>query len=437
MASSARPSAVLVPVTVQYLEQKVDVAVPAGVPVAELLPGLVAALGRLNADTATQGFRVVLPNGRELTQASSLTEQAVPAGTTLTLAPAGTDVGDARYDDLVEAIGTSVEAAQTPWRRSDSAHLSSYAAVGLFVVAALLVVRGGGGWLGAAALLVGASLLTVATAVVRGISASGATALALTVPLLTGAAAHALTPGHALGLPAVVAGAAVIAGGGAALLLPAPHRSAVSAPLTAGLALVVLGSLVAFAAVPPPRAAGAVAALLALFTLLAPWLGLAQLPARIEGLALVPTAATVDQPDVQRQVEGARAGVLAIRVAAALATIALTPLVATTIPGALLMGAIGIAAMLGTRSLYGRAEVLTGVLGGLLTTLVAGAVIATADPASLPWIAGLAVLIGGFVLASNVISVRLRPGLSRAADALHVVALMAVLPLTALLWEIF
>ena len=56
----------------------------------------------------------------------------------------------------------------------------------------------------------------------------------------------------------------------------------------------------------------------------------------------------------------------------------------------------------------------------------------TATPAALPWLAGVMALVGCFVVAWNVVSQSLRPWLNRLADALHIVALMAVLPLT--LW---
>lgn len=83
------------------------------------------------------------------------------------------------------------------------------------------------------------------------------------------------------------------------------------------------------------------------------------------------------------------------------------------------MACVGFAFLLGTRSLYGRAEVLAGVVGGLVTLVVAGVTSTIAMPGLLPWLVGLTVLVGGFVLAWNVISVGLRPWLTRAADGPH------------------
>jgi hypothetical protein len=174
MTSGSVPAPLaLVPVTVVFSGQRVDMAVPAAVPVADLLPGMAAALGRLNADTATQGFRVLLPSGRELDQAGTLAGQDVSAGALLTLQPDGDAAADARYDDLVEAIGASVDLGRTAWRRGDSVQLSAFSAAGLFALAAGLLLFGGGDPLLTATLAgVGGVLVALAAAVVARIPAS-------------------------------------------------------------------------------------------------------------------------------------------------------------------------------------------------------------------------------------------------------------------------
>ena len=78
----------------------------------------------------------------------------------------------------------------------------------------------------------------------------------------------------------------------------------------------------------------------------------------------------------------------------------------------------------------GLRDLLAGVVGGMLTTLATGAAVDVADPGLLPWLAGLVIVVGAFVLAWNVVEARLRPWLNRLADGVQVVALMAVLPLT-------
>ena len=405
--ASRRSNSTLVAVSVVHAGQRVDMAVPAEVPLAELLPGLVSALGRLTSDAATQGFRVIMPSGRELDQGLSLAGQGVSSGAVLSLEVAGGASGDVRYDDIVEAIGASVDGSRTPWRRGDSVGLSAYSASGLFGVAAALLVLGGADSVVAAIpALVGAGLVGLAAMVLVRLSVvGGAVALTMTVPLLVGAAGFVLAPDS-------------LASGQVAV---------------AGLAALLVGGLGGFASVPLDRAAALAVALVTVTVLLAPWLGLAQIPAHIDAISPAPRGG-IDGRVVAAQLGAADVAVLATRVAAGLVTASLAPLVATTPAGALLMACVGFAFLLGTRSLYGRAEVLAGVVGGLVTLVVAGVTSTIAMPGLLPWLVGLTVLVGGFVLAWNVISVGLRPWLTRAADGLHVVALMAVLPLTLLVW---
>ena len=430
-ASDPVTTGVLVPISVVHAGQRLDLAVPASIPVAELLPGLVAALGRLTADAATQGFRVILPSGRELDQARGLAEQDVSAGAVLTLQTAGGAAADIRYDDLVEAIGASVDSTRTPWRRGDSVHLSAYSAAGLFGVAAALLATGGADPVVAGALaLTGAVLVTLAALVlVRLPVLGGAVALTLVVPALLGAAGFVLTAGPPTQLRLATAGLGAFFGAAATLVLPVRQRAVAAGPMTVGAGMMLHGSLTAFAHLTDQRAGAIVVSSVAVVILLAPWIGLAQVPARIDALALAPRT-RIDAGDVTRQVGTADLAVLSMRIAAGLLTTCLAPLVAVDAPGAALMASIALAFLLGTRSLYGRAEVLAGVTGGMLTIVSAGATVALTTPELLPWLAGLVVVVGGFVLAWNVVSVTLRPWLNRLADALHVLALMAVPPLT-------
>lgn len=435
--SSSRSNTTLVAVSVVHAGQRVDMAVPSEVPLAELLPGLVSALGRLTSDSATQGFRVIVPSGRELDQGQSLAEQNVASGAVLTLEVAGTASSDVRYDDIVEAIGASVDDSRTPWRRGDSVGLSAYSASGLFAVAAVLLVFGGADSLVAAALaVVGAALVALAVVVLVRIPVlGGAVSLALTVPLLLGAAGFALAPEPSATARVAAAGVGVLLGSSASLLLPSRNRAVIAGPIVVGLAALLTGGLAAFAGVSLDRAAALTVALITITVLMAPWIGLAQIPAHIDAIALTPRAG-IDGPTVAKQVGSADVAVLAIRIAAGLVTVTHAPLVASSPRGALLMVSVGLSFLLGTRSLYGRAEVLVGVVGGLATLVVAGVAATVTMPALLPWLVGLTVLVGGFVLAWNVVSVGMRPWLTRAADALHVVALMAVLPLTLMIWGV-
>lgn len=393
---------------------------------------MVRAFGRLNAPAATQGFRVILPDGTELEQSFSLNEQNVSAGAVLTLEAAGVGATDQRYDDLVEAIGVSVSHGRNAWRAENSIQLSAYSASGLFAVAALLLFLGGDrGWITVAVSLVGAVLIGLASWVlVRAGVTGGATALALTVPVMTATAGFTL--GGLVGAPLFGAGLGLAIGAAAGSILPQRVRSVVVAPVIFAVAGVVAAALITLLGLTPQAAASIVVAAATIMVFAAPWIGFAQMPARIEALQLDSTQA-LDGTEVARQVGNADVMVLAIRVSAGVLTILSAPLVAVDIPGSALMGCVGLASMLGTRSLYSKAEVLVSMITGLVTVMAAGVTASMLNPELSWWLTLTVCGVGAFVLAWNVITPQWRPWLNRAANGVQIVALMAVLPLTLLI----
>ncbi|MDO4716149.1 MAG: EsaB/YukD family protein [Propionibacteriaceae bacterium] len=437
MAQSSATLAALTPVTMVHGEQSIDMALPSTVAVAELLPGVVTALGRLNAEAATHGFRVMLPTGKELRQDRSLSAQDVTAGSVLTLEAVGAGVTDLRYDDLVEAIGTSVDANRVAWQRGDSIRLSCYSATALFGVAAsLLIYQDQPSLLSVSIVTTGAVLVALAAAVLVRIPVTGgAVAMALTTSVLLGTVGYAMVPGPATGLRLGAAGLGCLCGAAACLVLPERLRYACVAPLTIGTSLAAVGALTGYLQVPPQRAASLIVTLVALLVLTAPWFGLAQVPARIDALAVQPRT-TIDGEEVRRQVAGADVAALAIRIAAGGLVAGLVPVVAVNPIGAALAVSVGVAFVLGTRTLYGRDEVMAGAISGTVVLVATGITLAVHLPDALAWLAGLMVVVGSFVVAWNVISAAARPWLNRLADMLHLVALLALLPLTALAWGI-
>lgn len=390
---------------------------------------MVRAFGRLNAPAATQGFRVILPDGTVLEQSASLNEQSVSAGTVLTLEAAGVGTTDQRYDDLVEAIGVSVSSSRGAWSSENSIQLSAYSAAGLFGVASILLAVGSDrGWIAATLAGVGAVLVTLSAWVLtRAKIVGGAVALALSVSVL--AATTGFILGGLMNEALFGGGLGMAVGALAGLVLPKRVRSVVVAPLILAGAALTGGALVTLAGLSPQGAASVVAAAATILVFTAPWIGFAQMPARIEALHLESTQ-SVDGAEIARQVGNADVMVLTIRVTAGLLTIASAPLVAVDTAGAALMGCVGLASMLGTRSLYSRAEVLVSMITGLVTVMVAGVTASTLNPGLSWWLTLTVCGVGAFVLAWNVVSPKWRPWLNRVANGIQVVTLMAVLPLT-------
>jgi len=429
-------SAELTPLSVIYERQQLDMAVPSVVAVADLLPAMVNSLGRLSVSTATDGFALVTQSGRKLDQALTLAEQDVAAGAVLTLVPAQASTTSTRYDDLTEAIGRSLDSSSKPWQRGDSVQLSAYCAVGLLLVATALVGWGGmPPLLTSAACVIGAVLVTLTALVVGKTQASpgGAIALALVAPVMLAVAGRAASGFFAIDQEISFAGLGFLLGAVAVFVLPAAVRTCAVAPLTVGLVAVVYGFATGFFGATPQRTGATLIAVLTIMTLMAPWVGLASMPARIAALSATNTQ-RVDPTTLDRQVRGGIGLVLSLRIAAGVATLALIPVTATTVPGAALVVVVGLALMLGSRSLYGRAEALIGLITGILAVVVCALMATIGNPAVLPWTIAASVVVAVLVLINNVISVKLRPGLARLADTVQIVALVAILPTTALVW---
>lgn len=430
--SSAPPA--LFPLSVSFGGQTVDMSVPADIPLTELLPGMVQALGRLNTYTASQGYRVMASNGRTLQPSLSLPSQGVNAGALLTLEAADAAVAERRYDDLVEAVGDTITTTQTPWQPGDSVHLSAHSSAAIFTVAALLLLtQDAPPLITAIAGITGTTLVALSAALVarRSSTPTGAISLALSAPLLAACTAHALTPGPWYALPLAAAGLALAVTAPTAFVLARQYRAVFAAPLFLGFSFLLVGLLTAFVGVVPQGAAGLTMTLNVVMVLLAPWIALAQVPVRIE------TSGSIERTDaalVRSHVQNGRILVLALKGATTLCLLILLPLLATTAVGIALSTAMGVALMLSTRSLHGKAEVLLGVLTGMALTTTTGILAALSLPSSMPYIIAGAVIVGILVLALNVVSVRARPHMTRMADAASVIALLAIPPLTMAVW---
>lgn len=435
MASTTQTAAALMPITVAYGETRIDLSVPGAVPLAELLPGLLQAHSRLDTAVASQGVTVLTTSGDQLDQSRSLPQQGVRAGALLTLRPIGTQARDRRYDDLVEAVGTTVEETQAPWTRSDSLALSAHAAAALVLVAAILLATGSTNPVMTAVIGgVGALLVALGASVVARVPAlPGALALVHTAPVLASCAATALAPGDWTGSTLLAAGTGVLLASPCVLALPAPLWPTTAAPLTVGGALTATGTLTSVLGTPPSRAGAAVLTLLVVLSLAAPWIAMAQVPVRVTGAS---TSAPVDAPVLAARVAHSHALVLALKAGSCTACLVLAPLLLTDPSGLALLVCTGVALMLATRSLRSRAEVLMGVVTGMLLTLLAAVAVALGEPRWLPAVVGAVAAVAVLLLAANVVSERTRPWLTRAADTVSVLSLLAIPPLAALIWGV-
>ncbi len=436
LASTRRRMTGLTPVTIRHHSIPADVALPSSLPLAEILPSVAARLGALDEEAAVYGLMLVAEDGRALDDARSIGEQGVRAGALLTLEVRSTEA-EARYDDLVEAVATEVEARQAAWSPQDSLSMSVASTCLLFLVVGMLLLREGPSEIiTPVCALVCSCLLVLAAFALWRLRGAGTWPLVMTAGALGAVAAHTAFDGPVTGLRMVAAGGALAAVVLACLPLLGEDRWLISGPVLVALSLTLTGMGVDVLNHPLTSVLAVITAVVAVVSLLAPWLALASvpisisLPNRTDRPVLEP--GTEVTPTLTARVLDAHGLVLSTRIACTVVVLACVPTLARAgYAGAGLVTAITAASLLGTRATRSQADVVAGIAGGMITLAVLVLTIITSRTDLVMPAVGAVGAIGVVVLLLNVLGPSYRPRLARAADALEIVILLAVLPLAA------
>ena len=109
MSQAPTSASGLVRVTVASGTRRVDLVLPAAVPVAELVPELARSVGLLDPGTVYGGYRLVTREGRELAGDAGLAIQGIEDGGLITVTAGVDDEPPRVYDDVVEAMTDVVE----------------------------------------------------------------------------------------------------------------------------------------------------------------------------------------------------------------------------------------------------------------------------------------------------------------------------------------
>ncbi|PWD50522.1 type VII secretion integral membrane protein EccD [Serinibacter arcticus] len=434
----------LVRVTVAAGPRRADLTLPAEVPLVEVLPGLARTLGQLEVTSAHTGLELVTAQGRRLGGDVTLGGAGVPDGAVLTLAAAQPRAGNARYDDVVEAVADVVESGSAPWSPQDAARAAvGVAAVFLVTGGAVLAVSGLGAVLTASLGGAGA-LLALVTAVVlerTGAPRTASLTIGVVAALLAGTAAFLGLDGLAR-LDDGAAAFALAAGGGAILAVAAALaalapgvREAMVAPAITGAVGLAVGGVTAWRGADTAPVVTVVAfAVVACALVGVPWLALTATPLRVvtprDDREVLDDVPPVDIDAVREQAATGQRLQIAMRAGAGAALLGLTPGVAASGVAGLLLTAVGFGALLLTvRESRARGDVAvvtaTGAGGFLLAVLTAALTQPTWRPAL------VVVLLGGafaVVIVALLVSGR-QLRLARAADVAQLVLLAALPPL--------
>lgn len=353
----------LVRVSVASATRRVDLVLPGGVPVAELVPELARSVGLLEPAVVHAGYRIVTTAGRELAAEAGLVAQGVEDGGLLTLAARIEDESPPRYDDVVEAM-TDVVEHDLGGRHPATGRCATLGA-GTLVMGlglAALMVQSGSSVAGPSAAAV-ATVLTVAAILASRLRRASAVAVAAALlgPAYAGVAGLVLTDGAGplTGRPLAAAGGAVLLTGLACLVGLAERRALAVPAVVLGAALGATGLLAEGAGLAPAVVLCSVLVLVVLAG--------SAFPSMALGVAQVGevTGAVVDRERVAADARLAHELLVAMCATVGVLLVLVAPFaVSLGVAGTVLVGLCGLVVVLRARRHRVAAEVLAGVVSG-------------------------------------------------------------------------
>jgi type VII secretion integral membrane protein EccD len=430
----------LMRISVQGESQRIDVSVPGGVPVAELLPALTRRLRMLDSISASSGFRLVRADGTALDGDRTLAAQSVRDGDFLVLEQGAKAAVPKRYDDLVEAVSDVVEENAPAWSTQNSVTTATVVASVLLLLGLVPAVWS---WVDTGTIITAAGagaaavvLMVCALVMDRtGAPEQSSMALALVSSVYAGAAGYTvIESGDGWGVPLVVGGAAMLVFGAVTMLALKRLREYGLIPVVVGGVLLAIGAVIAWLGAPPAAMLAAAMAVVGIAGLGAPWVALASVPLRVtyarDDSEVYDAPTRISPEEVARLYVRAHRYQVSLRIAVGLIVLVATaPVVASGFWGLLLCVVTYIGMFLGTRQVYSRFDIIA-VASAVLLGVGIGVV--TAIVAHPEWIGAL--VIGLTVAAVCVIVVVLlspkaRLGLTRFADFAEWATIALLLPL--------
>ncbi|MFI8088587.1 type VII secretion integral membrane protein EccD [Streptomyces sp. NPDC086080] len=442
-------------VTVRAPARTVDLAVPSDVPVADLLPTVIGYGGDDLEESGLEhgGWVLQRLGGPPLDPESTLDSLGVRDGEELCLRPRTEALPEVHIDDLVDGIADGMDRRPHGWSAQAGRRLLLGLAVATLALGlGMLAAPGTAGWIRAvAASAAGLLLIAGAGSASRAVGDAGAGSVLGLMAAPYFALAGWLLPGGDLGgadgeavLGARLLAASAAAGAGAVLALAAVGVYPALFIGAAGVAAAgALGATLMTLDLAPEQAAGVVAVVVVLFGGFVPSLSF-----RLAGMRMPPLPTNVQQlqqgidPYSSSDVD-ARSALADGWMTALYGTIGLVCLpcqvalmASPDLPEILTVVALSLLLLLHSRGLGNvwqrLALTMAGAWGVVLLLLVAARSLAPADRLTLT--AGLMGLAAAITIASwTVPGRRLVPYWGRAAELLHSLAAISILPLT--LWS--
>lgn len=427
-----------------------DLALPAGVPVAVLIPSIVDILNGRGIDGSgeleARRYQLSRPGASPLSTSATLAQSGIRDGAVLVLTQASAPLPAPRYDDAAEAVSATLDAAARPWthfRHRQATRLTgAVAASCLTGTGALALIRNAfssnltGTTVGAAALAGFVALIFAAVAHRTYGDAIAGLALSVIATAFAAVAGFLAVPG-APGLPnvALAATAAVVT---SALAIRVSGCGVVTLTAISWTATII--AVAAWAGVitgAPLRAIGAVSALISL--------GLLPVAARVSivlaglspQLPPAPAASTIEPGGTRLADKAIRADNWLTSLLAAFSSAAAMGAIVTVLAGPPRLSCIAFGALTGAllllraRSDVGRGTLAFATCGTVITATTLG-VVALSMPERGTWTATLTATLAAAAIYLGFVAPAISPSpvIGRGVEVLECLALVAMVPIT-------
>ncbi|MFJ4037199.1 type VII secretion integral membrane protein EccD [Microbacterium sp. NPDC090007] len=436
MADVMNTTRALLRLSVQSEGRRLDIAIPTQVPLIEFLPGFARSLGVLDASMTSAGYALHRADGTTVDPSRGASAQGIVDGEVLTLVRGGLVAQPRVYDDIVEAVIDATAQQNRPWTTRDNARTALAVSLALLGVCAVLLLAAGRALpFGALVAGGGAVVLLVVSAVVARLGQREAgQGLGIAASVFAGVAGYLAVPVTLpmWGWPMAAAGGAAFVTAGVALALSRDRAELQLAPLVAGGAVGVAGTLAAF--FDPAAVWTLMVGVVATLGGALPWLAISTTRLRVvspqSDAEMFADPEPIDADDIAARVAQGKRILIALRLALAAAVLLATPLVATQNATGAIVCALSFAGMMfPSRQTFARSGVLTVMATGILGLVVAGVAASLAQPGLRVGILVVLAVATVSVVTVTLLAPKTRLRLTRLADTAELIVLASLLPL--------
>lgn len=436
MSQGISAPAAIIRVSILSEDRRLDVGVPASLPLVEVIPGFARSLGVLDPTLVHAGYALRRSDGSTLDASLSAIAQGVRDGDVLNLAR-GVLLAEPRvYDDITEAVIDATSSQHAGWTPQDNGRTALAVSLTFLGLCAVLLVAAGRDVTLAPIMAAGGALLLITASAVLarlGQNESGH-GLGLAAAVFAALAGYLFVNGPVYGLPMATAGLAAATTGGILFGLTTHHRQWQLISVAAGTALAIPAAIGGWDADARLAAYALTVAVIGATGNLLPWLALTSTRIRVispqSEQEVFADPSPIDAAAVtQRAAAGGRI-LLALRIGLATAALVATPLVASeSVAGALLTAFAFVGLMFQSRQAYARSAVLTVMALGTGGIALTGLTITVARPDLRTPLLIVALAVTGVLVALTLLSPRARVALARVADAAEVILMALLIPL--------